>query len=79
MCISTKIITSSCKSVKALAASGDQGIEAAMEWLLEHNDDVEMEAETGTTVPESKTDPKVNEAEDKASAEAEVKSYKCLE
>ncbi|KAM8940465.1 UBX domain-containing protein 1 isoform 2-T2 [Pelodytes ibericus] len=46
------------RAEKAIAATGNQGIESAMDWLVEHEDDPEVEEEPSTSVSE---DPKSTE------------------
>lgn len=65
------------KAEKALKETNNQGIENAMEWLIAHNDDIEVEEPAVEPTSGDALDPGAFEKE--KSPSPEVKSYKCLD
>ncbi|CAH2325048.1 UBX domain-containing 1, partial [Pelobates cultripes] len=60
------------RAKKALAATGNQGIESAMDWLVEHEDDpdIEEEIETSEPVPEETESTEMTEDMDTSAGRA---------
>uniref|UniRef100_A0A8C5WL38 UBX domain protein 1 n=1 Tax=Leptobrachium leishanense TaxID=445787 RepID=A0A8C5WL38_9ANUR len=51
------------RAKKALAATGNQGIESAMDWLVEHEEDPDIEEEAPVETPETAETPEEPESE----------------